>query len=343
MNQSAIREAIQLVLAFNNLTISQADSAMTEIMKGDATPAQIGAFLVALRMKGETIDEITGCAHAMKRAVIRVRPQIGSVPLYDTCGTGGDTKGTFNVSTAVAFVLAGMGKKVAKHGNYSVSSKCGSADVLLALGANLNLNASQSAECIEDIGIAFLLAPLFHPAMKYATPVRQEIATRTIFNVLGPISSPANATNQLMGVYEPSLTEPIARVLGQLGSRSACVVHGADGSDELSVSGVNKISFLYDDTVDTFEIDPKDLGFPLADPTEIKGGDAEYNAMIMRDLLNGKIRDAKRDAVVLNVAAALKTEGVDWDNGIEDAKRCIDSKNAIEVLDKFIEKTNSYH
>jgi anthranilate phosphoribosyltransferase len=199
---------------------------MTEIMQGEATPAQIGAFLAALRLKGETVDEITGCARAMKRSAVPVRPAIGDVMLVDTCGTGGDGTHTFNISTAAAFVVAGHGVKVAKHGNRSVSSKCGSADVLMALGANIQLTPEQAAVCIEEVGIAFLFAPLYHPAMKHAIGPRRELAARTVFNILGPLTNPANATNQVVGVYDPQLTEIMAHVLNQMGSRAAFVVHG---------------------------------------------------------------------------------------------------------------------
>jgi anthranilate phosphoribosyltransferase len=337
-----IQEAIHRLFARENLSAELADAAMSEIMLGEATPAQVGAFLAALRMKGETVDEITGCAQAMKRSAINVHPQIGDAPLVDVVGTGGDSTGTFNISTTASFVVAGSGVKVAKHGNRSVSSKCGSADVLAALGVNLNTNAEQAAECIEEVGIAFLFAPLYHPAMKNAIGPRRELAARTIFNILGPLTNPANATNLLLGAYEPGLTEPLARVLGQMGARAAYAVHGADGVDELSLAGPNRVSHLRGGEVRTFEFDPAGLGLGRATLADILGGDAQENAAITRGILRGEIRGPKRDAVLLNAAFALATECGDPAAGLEEARASLDSGAALHVLDAFVAKTQSY-
>lgn len=346
MAQTPIHQAMETLFAHQDLSVEQADRAMTQIMQGEATSAQIGAFLAALRMKGETVDEITGCAEAMKRSAVQVRPQIGAMPLMDTCGTGGDGTGTFNISTTVAFVVAGQGIKVAKHGNRSASSKCGSADVLEALGVNLQLNPEQVADCIETVGIGFLFAPLYHPAMKYAIGPRREMATRTVFNILGPLTNPANATHQVIGVALPELTEKMAAVLGQMGTKAAFVVHGTTddgrGMDELSTTGPNRISHLQDGTVNTFELDAVDLGLPRARLEDLRGGDAQANASILRGILAGTIEGPMRDAVLLNTAAALSTEGNDWESGLGKARDSIDSGAALRMLDAFIEKSQGY-
>lgn len=338
---TAIQQAIHHLFAHQNLSTEQADAAMTEIMQGEATPAQVGAFLAALRMKGETIDEITGCASAMKRSAVQVRPNIGDAMLVDVVGTGGDSSGTFNISTTAAFVVAGHGVKVAKHGNRSVS-KSGAADVLEAIGVHLQLSAEQSVECIEEIGLTFLFAPAYHPAMKHAIGPRREMAARTIFNILGPLTNPANATNLLVGVYDPNLTETMAQVLGNMNCRAAFVVHGANGLDELSLTGVNRVSHLHAGTVRTFELDPVDLGLPRATLADLQGGTAQENTVIMRGILSGEIQGAKRNAVLLNAAAALSTECNDLAAGLEEARASIDSGAALRVLDSFIAKTQSY-
>jgi anthranilate phosphoribosyltransferase len=342
MSQTAIQLAIHHLFAHQPLSADEADAAMSEIMAGEATPAQIGAFLAALRMKGETVDEITGCARAMKRSAVKVQPAIGDAMLVDTCGTGGDSSHTFNISTAAAFVVAGHGIKVAKHGNRSVSSKCGSADVLAALGVNIQLSPEQAAACIEEVGIAFLFAPLYHPAMRHAIGPRRELAARTVFNILGPLTNPANATNQVIGVYAANLTEPMAQVLGQMGSRAAFVVHGADGLDELSITGVNRVSHLDGGKVQSFDLDPLDLGFARATLADLAGGDAVENAAIVRGVLSGELRGPKRDAVILNAAAALSTECGDWNTGIDQAKTSINTGAALKTLDAFVAKTQSF-
>ncbi|MEJ2559747.1 MAG: anthranilate phosphoribosyltransferase, partial [Anaerolineae bacterium] len=237
------------------LTEAEAESAMTQIMQGQATPAQIGAFLTALRMKGESVSEITGCARAMRRSAVPVRPRRKET-LVDTCGTGGDGAGTFNISTTAAFVVAGAGQPVAKHGNRSISSQSGSADVLEALGVKLDLTPDQVAACVDEVGLGFLFAPKLHPAMKYAIGPRRELGVRTIFNLLGPLTNPASAPAQVLGVYDPALTETLARVLGALGSEAAFVVHGAGGLDELTTTGPNRVSALRDGRVETRTFDP---------------------------------------------------------------------------------------
>lgn len=342
MTTTAIQHAVHRLFAHHDLTADEADAAMTQIMEGEASPAQVGAFLAALRMKGETVEEITGCARAMKRSAVQVRPQVGDAMLVDVVGTGGDSIGTFNISTTAAFVVAGHGVKVAKHGNRAVSSRSGSADVLAALGVNLQLTAEQAAECIEEVGLAFLFAPAFHPAMRHAIGPRRELAARTIFNILGPLTNPANATNLLVGVFDPKLTEPMAQVLGQMGARAAFVVHGAGGADELSLTGANRVSHLHNGEVRTYDFDAQELGLTSAAIAELVGGTAEENAVITRGILAGEIHGAKRDAVLLNAAFALSTECGDLAAGLEEARASIDSGAAQFVLDAYIKKTQSY-
>lgn len=341
MAQTAIQQSIHLLFSHQNLSTAQADAAMTEIMQGEATPAQIGAFLAALRMKGETVEEITGCASAMKRSAVQVRPQSGDAMLVDVVGTGGDGTRTFNISTTAAFVVAGHGLKVAKHGNRSVSG-AGAAEVMLALGAHIQLTAEQSAELIDEVGFTFLFAPAYHPAMKHAIGPRRELSARTVFNILGPLTNPASATNLLVGVYDATLTEKMAGVLGQMGARAAFVVHGADGLDELSTTGVNRVSHLHGGKVTTFTLDPSELGIPRATLADLKGGDAAENAAITRGILQGEIRGAKRDAVILNAGAALSTECGDWNAGLDEARTSIDSGAALRILDAFVAKSQSF-
>jgi anthranilate phosphoribosyltransferase len=296
------------VLQRQDLTTEEAEAAMQHIMAGEATPAQIGGYLIALRMKGETVDEIAGSARAMRANAHRVRTRPNG-PLIDTAGTGGDGAHTFNISTAAAFVIAGAGRRVAKHGNRAASSRCGSADVLTAAGVRVDLAPEQVAACIDRVGIGFLFAPRFHPAMKHAVGPRRELGQRTIFNVLGPLTNPAGATHQLIGVYDPALTEPMARVLGRLGGRAAFVVHGHDGLDELTTDGPNRISFLYEGEVTTFELDAEQLGLRRADREALRGGEPEENARMLRDVLSGADDTPRRDTVLLNAAAALALAG----------------------------------
>jgi len=335
-----IREAIAKLIERKNLTSEEAEAVMQEIMLGEATPSQIGAFLIALRMKRETAEEIAGCAKAMRANAIKVETRQN--PVVDTCGTGGDGAGTFNVSTVVAFVVAGAGVAVAKHGNRSVSSRCGSADVLEALGAQIELGPDEIARCLDEIGIGFLFAPRLHPAMKFAATPRREIGVRTIFNLLGPLTNPASASIQLLGVYDPTLTETMAEVLGLLGIHSALVVHGAGGLDELSTLGAGKITQLQEGKITTYYLDPQELGLPPAEPASLKGGLPEENARIARDLLQGE-KGARRDTVLLNAAAALLAAGkaADFREGLSLAAESIDSGEALHKLEQFIHLSRS--
>ncbi|MEM7334182.1 MAG: anthranilate phosphoribosyltransferase [Chloroflexota bacterium] len=340
----AIREAIAEVINGRNLTFEQAETTMNQIMSGDATQAQIGSYLTALRMKGETIDEIAGSAKSMLEHVIPVNVKMGSPDemLIDTVGTGGDGKHTFNISTTSAFVVAGAGKKVAKHGNRAASSRSGSADVLMALGANLDLNADQVAECVNQAGIGFLYAVKHHPAMRHAIGPRRELGQRTIFNVLGPLTNPAGATHLLVGVFAGYLTEPLAHVLGRLGKKAAYVVHGADGLDELSTTGVNQVSYVKDGQVNTFDMDPQDYGIARGNLDDMIGGEPEDNAQITRDILSGKDTGPRRDIVLLNAGATLGVKDNNIAAGIAQAKDSIDSGAALKTLDAWVEATNSF-
>ncbi len=338
-----LRGAISEVINGRDLSMENAEAALDIIMRGEATPAQIGSYLTALRMKGETVDEIAGSARSMRSHAVRVEVPIdkGSV-LVDTCGTGGDGKHTFNISTTAAFVVAGRGVKVAKHGNRAASSQCGSADLLMALGGNLDLNPKQVAECVDEIGIGFLYAIHHHPAMRYAIGPRREIGQRTIFNLLGPLTNPAGATHQVIGVYDPELTETLAQVLATLGTEKAFVVHGADGLDELSTTGMNKVSRLAGGLVTTFELDPEKLGLAKAELADLLGGTPEENARISQEILSGKDNGPRRDIVLLNAAAALCLECNDWIVGLDEAQESIDSGSALRTLEAWLAKTNSY-
>lgn len=339
-----LKAAIAQVINRQDLSLEQAEEAMDIIMTGEATPAQIGGYLTALRMKGETVDEIAGSARSMRRHVVAVpvdRALVGD-RLADTCGTGGDGKHTFNISTTAAFVVAGAGVKVAKHGNRAASSKSGSADVLMALGGNLDLTPEQVAECVHDVGIGFLYAIKHHPAMRFAIGPRRELGQRTIFNVLGPLTNPAGATHQLIGIYDPHLTETIATVLGELGSTAAFVVHGADGLDELSTTGMNRVSHLLNGRVTTFDLDPADLGLARASLDAMIGGEPQANAAITRAILSGADRGPRRDIVLLNAAAVLCVETGDWADGLARARSAIDSGASLATLTAWIEKTNAY-
>jgi anthranilate phosphoribosyltransferase len=321
-----------------DLTAGEAEEAMNIIMTGQATQAQIGAYLVALRMKGETVAEITGSARAMRAQAspIPLPKDTSGAPVLDTAGTGGDGAHTFNISTTAAFVIAGTGQKVAKHGNRAASSKCGSADVLGALGVNLDLLPEQVAECILQTGIGFLFAPKFHPAMRHAIGPRREIGQRTIFNLLGPLTNPAGATHQIIGVYDPRLTHPLAEVLGELGGKAAFVVHGAGGLDELTTTGKNRVSRLSDGRVDTFELDPAEFQLRPAQPEEMRGGDPDENARMLRDLLSGEDQTPRRDVVLLNAAAALATLHGSFETGLKDAATSVDSGAAMDKLESLI-------
>jgi anthranilate phosphoribosyltransferase len=330
-----MQAAIARLLDGHDLTREEAREAMNTIMSGEATPAQIGGFLVALRLKGETADEIAGCAEAMRAHVLAVRPK--REDLVDTAGTGGDGGRTFNISTAAALVAAAAGAGVAKHGNRAVSSNSGSADVLEALGFNLELPADRIAESIDTLGFGFLFAPTHHPAMKHAAPVRKELAARTVFNVLGPLTNPAGARAQVVGVYSPDLVKTLAEVLASLGARRAFVVHGAAGIDELSPAGPNLVCEVVDGGVREREIDPLELGIARCAPEDLRGGSPEENAAAIREVFAGG-NGGRRDAILLNAAGAIAAGGhaEDLREGLEIARQTVTSGAAAERLEALI-------
>jgi len=329
-----IQAALAELLDGHDLSRPRAREVMDEIMRGEATPAQIGGFLVALRAKGETADEITGCAEAMREHVVPVRAARDD--LVDTAGTGGDGARTLNISTAAAIVAAAAGAAVAKHGNRAVSSASGSADVLEALGFSLEQPPERIARSIDELGFGFMFAPAHHPAMRHAAPVRHELATRTVFNVLGPLTNPAGARSQVLGVYAPELVRTVAEVLAQLGTRRAFVVHGAQGIDELSPAGPNLVCEVVDGDVRERELDPLDLGVPRCDPAELRGGSAEENAQTILSILGGA-NGAAKDAILLNAAGALAAGGQaeDLREGLDRARTAIDSGAAATRLEEL--------
>lgn len=335
-----IKEAISKVVKDQDLTESEMISVMNEIMTGTASLAQIGAFLTALRIKGETVDEITGAAKVMREKSTKINVMGKNV--IDTCGTGGDEAMTFNISTACAFVAAGAGLTIAKHGNKSVSSKCGSADVLSALGVNIEVEVQKVEECLNTIGIGFLFAPLLHSAMKYAAPVRREIGIRTIFNLLGPLTNPAGARHQVIGVYDDELTDIIGKVLANLGSEHAFIVCGEDGLDEVTLTAQTKVTELKNGQIKTYHIKPEDFGFERCKPEDLKGGDPEENAGIIMNIFKGE-KSPKRDIVILNAAFAIVAGGFakTIEEGIAMARGSIDSGLALEKLNRLKEMTNS--
>ncbi len=323
-----------------DLTAEEAALAMGEIMDGRAQPAQIAGLLIALAMKGERPAESVGLARAMRaRAVQLSRPFVDA---FDTCGTGGDRAHTFNVSTVAAFVVAGCGVRVAKHGNRSVSSRCGSADLLEALGVNISALPPVVERCLTEAGIAFFFAPTFHPSMRHAAPTRRELGVRTAFNLLGPLTNPAGASRQLVGVPRPELTELVARSLALLGSERAWVVHGADGLDEISTTGYTKISECRAGSVNTFYLHPSDIGIGKTTPESLKGGDAQQNAGIARAVLAGQ-PGAPRDMVLINAAASLLIAGAvdDLAAGIQRASSALDGGHAQASLDRLVELSNA--
>jgi anthranilate phosphoribosyltransferase len=347
-----IKEAINKVVNGQDLMETQMISVMNEIMTGQTTPSQIGAFLTALRMKGETVAEITGAAKVMREKAGKIdvnnhlvnidRDEINAEDetLLDIVGTGGDGTRTFNVSTTTAFVAAGAGLRVAKHGNRAVSSLCGSADVLENLGVNLDINHADVERCVNEVGIGFLYAPSFHGAMKYAAKPRREIGLRTVFNLLGPLTNPANANVQVLGVYSPELTEMMASVLNNLGTREAFVVCGEGTYDEISICGKTKVTHLKNGDLNTFEMEPETYGFKRAEPKSIEGGNAKRNAEIVRSILEGE-KGPKREMVLLNAASAYVASGLDGDffEGIKRAESVIDSGKAREKLDALVDFT----
>ncbi len=330
-----IQRAISQLLDGHDLTRAEAREVMGVIMSGDATPAQMGGFLVALRFKGETPDEIAGCAEAMREHVLAVKPKRDD--LVDTAGTGGDNAHTLNISTAAALVAAAAGAAVAKHGNRAVSSSSGSADVLEALGFTLELPPERIERSIDELGFGFLFAPAHHPAMRHAAPVRRELATRTVFNVLGPLTNPAGARAQVVGVFAPDLVPTIAQVLVQLGARRAFVVHGAAGIDELSPAGPNLVAEVVDGRVIERTIDPLDLGVPRCDAKELGGGSPAENAAAIRRVFEGGDGGA-RDAILLNAAGAIAAAGhaADLREGLELARKALTSGAAAERLDALV-------
>jgi len=335
-----IQQAISKLIEKKDLTTPEAEGVMDEIMSGKATDAQIAGFLVALRLKGETIDEITACAKVMREKASRIKPKNHS-QLIDVVGTGGDKSGTFNISTVAAFVVAGAGIPVAKHGNRGVSSKCGSADVLTALGIKIDLEPEKVEKCIDEVGIGYMFATKFHGAMKYAIGPRRELGVRTVFNILGPLTNPAEAPYELMGVFDEGLVKPLAEVLGKLGCKHALVVHG-NGLDEITIEAPTKVAEYKGKHVTTYEIKPTDFGIKMASLEEIKGGLPEDNAKITLDILNKKEKGAKRDVVLLNAGAAVYVAGKanSIQDGIEIAKKSIDSGKALEKLNKLKDWTN---
>jgi anthranilate phosphoribosyltransferase len=333
-----LKALLAKVAAGHSLSESEAEAAFDVIMSGDATPSQMGGFLMALRVRGETVDEITGAARIMRAKAVHIDAPPGAI---DTCGTGGDASGSFNISTASALVVAGCGVPVAKHGNRALSSKSGSADVLTALGVNIDADLTVVRGCLWEIGIGFLMAPRHHSATRHVAPTRVELGTRTIFNLLGPLSSPAKARRQLVGVFAPRWVKPMAEVLGRLGGERAWVVHG-DGLDELTTAGVTTVASLDHGRVETFEITAADAGLPLARIEDLRGGEPVLNARLMQDLLAG-IGGPLRDVVLLNSAAALLVAGraANLLEGAEFAARAIDSGAAGRVLDALITRTNA--
>jgi len=334
---SGIQESIHKLVSGADLSEEEAAGAMKSIMSGEATPSQIASFLTALRVKGETVEEITAFAKVMRQFSVKITPHVNGV-LVDTCGTGGDKIKTFNVSTAAMFVAAGAGVPIAKHGNRSVTSKAGSADVVEALGVRIDMLADGVQRCIENVGIGFMFAPQFNPAMKHAAPVRKEMGIRTVFNILGPLTNPAGARAQLMGVYDASLTEKLASVLGRLGCERAMVIHGLDGLDEISTLGETKVSELKNSAVKTYKISPGDFGIPRARVEDIAGKSLEENVRMMLGVLKGD-DGPKRDIVMLNAAAAILVGGKakNMKDGLNVARKSLESGNAYDKVAQLVE------
>lgn len=333
-----IQEAIHTLINKENLSLETTKLAMNEIMSGTATNAQISSFITAMRMKGESIDEITACAMVMREHGQKLRHE---TDVLEIVGTGGDEAFTFNISTVSSFVVSAAGIPVAKHGNRSVSSKCGSADVLEALGVNIDIPVEKSEDILKEIGLCFMFATRYHSSMKYAAPVRKELGIRTIFNILGPLSSPADADFQLLGVYDENLVEPLARVLANLGIKRAMVVYGQDGIDEVSLCSPTTICEVNNGKLNSFFLDPRQLGFEYCRPEDLMGGGPEENAEIARRILNGE-KGPKRDVVLLNSALCLYMyyDNITLRECVKMAASMIDSKKAKEQLTKFIELTN---
>ena len=335
-----IKEAINTLVSGQSLSMDDAAQVMEEIMSGEATPAQFGAFVTALRIKGESVEEIAGLAKVMRAKATPVRV---SGPTIDTCGTGGDAFGTFNISTTAAFVVAGAGLKVAKHGNRAMTSKCGSADVLEALGVKIDLGPEGVQHCLEKVGIGFMFAPVFHPAMKYAVGPRREIGIRTVFNILGPLTNPAGAQSQVIGVSDATVAPRMAQVLQRLGCRHVLVTHGQDGLDEISISEKSTIWELKGDNLSSYTVTPEELGFQRARVEAIKGGTADDNATMLRGILRGE-KGPRRDVVLLNAAAGLVAGDLveNLADGIKLAEEVIDTGKAHQKLEQFIAVSQSF-
>jgi anthranilate phosphoribosyltransferase len=333
-----IKTMIAHVASGQAMSLDQAKAAFDIMMSGDATPSQMGGLLMALRVRGETVDEITGGAMAMRSKMVRIKAPDHAI---DTCGTGGDASGTYNVSTAAGLVVAACGVTVAKHGNRALSSKAGSADVLTALGVNIETPTETVERAIEEVGVGFMMAPRHHGAMRHVGGTRVELGTRTIFNLLGPLSNPAGTRRQLIGVFAKEWIRPLAEVLGRLGSTRAWVVHGADGLDEITTTTTTFVAELKDGEVETFEISPEVAGLPFAKPEDLKGGDADHNAAALKAVLNGE-PSAFRDIVLLNAAAALVVaeRADDLRSGVTMAAEAIDSGKATSTLDRLIAASN---
>jgi len=333
-----VKQYLQKVIDGTDLTQGEMSEAFDVIMSGEATPAQIAGFIVALRMKGETVEEVAGGAASMRRHAVFVDP--GGLPVVDTCGTGGDASDTFNISTTAAFVVAGAAVPVAKHGNKAISSKCGSADLLMELGVNLDVPPETVEECIREVGIGFLFAPKLHPAMKYAMGPRKEMGVRTIFNMLGPLTNPSGAKGQIIGVFAPELTECFANVLRLLGSKRAYIVHGQDGMDEITTTTTTRVSELADGKVKTYELDPLEFIGDYVEASELAGGAPAENAAMTRAVLSGE-KGPRRDIVCLNAAAAIAAGGraKDLREGWALAHESIDNGKATEALDGLIKTT----
>lgn len=335
-----IKEAIYKVVNQEDLTYEMAEEVMDEIMSGKATEIQMSSFLTALRMKGETIEEITACAAGMRKHAVRL---LHEMDVLEIVGTGGDEANTFNISTTSSFVVSAAGIPVAKHGNRSVSSKCGAADVLEALGVKITISAEKSAEILKKIGICFMFAQSYHSSMKYVAPVRKELGIRTVFNILGPLTNPAGANMQLLGVYDESLVEPLAKVLVNLGVKRGIVAYGQDGLDEISLSAPTTCCEIRDGKLRNFVLNPEEYGFKLCKKQDLVGGDPAENAEITRAILNGE-KGPKRDAVVLNSAACIymAKDNMTFEDAIKEAEDIIDSGRAKAQLDKFIEISNQF-
>lgn len=334
-----IKEAISKLVEKQNLTVDESKKVMSEIMKGEASPALMSAFLVALRIKGETIDEITGLADVMRQNAAKIKPRHNVV--VDTCGTGGDKSDTFNISTVSAFVVAGAGVPVAKHGNRAVSSKCGSADLIEGLGIKIDITPEKTENCLNEIGMAYLFAPLYHLSMKHVAPVRKEIGIRTVFNILGPLANPAMVKAQVIGVYAPQLVEIIINVLKNLGHTHAFVVHSEDGLDEISISGNTKVAELKNGKIITYSVSPKDFNIKSGSLEDIKVNCKEDGVKIALEVLNGK-ESTFKNIVLINSAAAIVAgnKAKTLKEGAEIARKSIDSKSALKILELLKEYTN---